>query len=263
VPETHPLLAVQDLALHRDNGAPVLRGLSFTLARGEIFGVVGESGSGKSQLLLSLLGLSMRDAQLSGSARFDGVELVGASASALRGIRGNRIAMLFQDPMRALNPHLTLDRQLTEGLRHHRAVSGPVARQRAREALRAVELSEPDALLQRYPHELSGGMAQRVMLAMALLTEPDLLLADEPTTALDATTQVRVLDLLLALRQRLGMAVLIVTHDLGVVARVADRVAVMYQGEMVEQGAVTTLFSHPAHAYTATLLAAARRLELP
>ena len=259
--ESAASLDVSQLRLTRADGTAVLRDLSLTVRRGEILGVVGESGSGKSQLLLSLLGLAMPGSRLSGSARLGGQELVGASEPILRGIRGNRVAMLFQDPMSALNPYRRIASQLVEAVQCHRQMPAAQALVRATDVLRAVELHEPVRLLHQYPHELSGGMRQRVMLAMCLLCEPDLLLADEPTTALDVTTQARVLDLLLALRDRTGLAVLLVTHDLGVVARVADRVAVMHEGAIVEQGPVDTVLTAPGSAYAVQLLAAARRLE--
>ncbi len=195
-----PLLAVRDLSLHRADGAPVLRELDFDVRPGEIVGVVGQSGSGKSQLLLSLVGLAMRDARLSGSARFGAHELVGANEASLRALRGKQIAMLFQDPLLSWNPCLRMGVQLTEVLRAQ-GVDVRTARNRAVQALAQVELAEPERLLDQYPHELSGGMRQRAMLAMATLAGPSLLLADEPTTALDPTTQRRVLRRLGELRE--------------------------------------------------------------
>jgi oligopeptide transport system ATP-binding protein len=218
-----PLLELRKLALTRQDGLPVLQDIEFSVARGEIVAVVGESGSGKSQLLLSLLGLAMPGSRTTGSARFLGEELVGASEARLRQLRGDRIAMLFQDPMSALNPYLTVRTQLVEVLQAHRRISAAEALSRTVDALRVVHMPDPEQVLRQYPHELSGGMRQRVMLAMAVLSEPDLLLADEPTTALDVTTQAVVLDLLLELRERLGMSILVVTHDLGVVAYVIGR----------------------------------------
>jgi ABC-type glutathione transport system ATPase component len=259
--EAAPLLLAKGYSLLRVAGPPVLQELSFHVARGEILGVVGESGSGKSQLLLSLLGLAMPTTRTTGSCRFDTVELVGASAPVQRSLCGRRIAMLFQDPLLSWNPYLTLGRQLGEVLQAHRGLGRRAAAVRAAEALSAVGLADPQRLLQQYPHELSGGMRQRAMLAMAVLAEPDLLLADEPTTALDATTQVAILDLLLKLRRELGMSVLLVTHDLGVVARVADRVMVMRHGRIVEQGGTAELLRNPASGYARELLAAARQLE--
>jgi oligopeptide transport system ATP-binding protein len=231
------------------------------VGQGEILGVVGESGSGKSQLLLSLLGLAMRDARAAGSCRFDGVELVGATQSQFRFLRGRRIAMLFQDPLLSWNPYLTIGRQLAEVLQVHRGLARRAAESSAAQALSSVGLADTQRLLRQYPHELSGGMRQRAMLAMAVLAEPDLLLADEPTTALDATTQIAILDLLAKLRRERGMSILLVTHDLGVVARVADRVMVMRTGQIVEQGATRELLRNPVSAYARELLAAARQLE--
>jgi ABC-type glutathione transport system ATPase component len=259
--ESPPLLDVRDLRLNRGDGAVVLHDLSLSLQKGEILGVVGESGSGKSQLLLTLLGLAMPGSTASGSARLNGQELIGATEGHLRTLRGNRMAMLFQDPMTALNPYRTVAAQLIEAVRCHQQVPKAQARSRAREALHAVEMPEPDRQLEQYPHQLSGGMRQRVMLAMALLCTPDLLLADEPTTALDVTTQAQVLDLLLALRGKTGMGILLVTHDLGVVARIADRVMVMHAGVIVETGSVDEVLAMPQSAHARELVAAARRLE--
>ncbi len=261
--EDRPLLRASGYSLRRAGGLPVLQDLSFELGRSEILGVVGESGSGKSQLLLSLLGLAMRGAQVAGSCCFDGIELAGATEPVFRQLRGKRIAMLFQDPLLSWNPYLTIGVQLTEVLHAHGGLRAGVATARAADALAAVGLSEPQRVLLQYPHELSGGMRQRAMLAMAVLAEPDLLLADEPTTALDATTQISVLDLLASLRRERGMSILLVTHDLGVVARIADRVMVMRSGRIVEQGKTEALLRLPASDYARELLAAARQLEQP
>jgi ABC-type glutathione transport system ATPase component len=259
--ERSPLLRTSGYSLRRADGQPVLHDISFELGRGEILGVVGESGSGKSQLLLSLLGLAMRGARAAGSCCFDGIELTGATEPVFRQLRGKRIAMLFQDPLLSWNPYLTIGTQLTEVLRAHGGLRAGAAVARAAEALAAVGLKEPLCALRQYPHELSGGMRQRAMLAMAVLAEPDLLLADEPTTALDATTQIAVLDLLASLRRERGMSILLVTHDLGVVARIADRVMVMRSGRIVEQGKTEALLRQPASDYARELLAAARQLE--
>jgi ABC-type glutathione transport system ATPase component len=239
----------------------VVDDVALCVERRQILGIAGESGSGKTQLLLALLGLTPGGARVSGSARLAGEELVGAPEARLRGIRGNRIAIVFQDSMTALNPQLKLGLQMTEVLAAHRRCGAGEARDRALAMLEAVGLTEPARRLGQYPHELSGGMRQRVMIAMALLCEPDLLLADEPTTALDVTVQAQILDLLLELRERLGMGMVFVTHDLGVLARVADTITVMRQGRVVEQAAAETLFDAPREAYTRELLAAARRLE--
>ena len=257
------LLELRGLGLQRADGMLVLQHIDLSVARREIVAVVGESGSGKSQLLLSLLGLAMAGSRTSGSARFLGEELVGASQSRLRQLRGDRIAMLFQDPMSALNPYLTIRVQLVEVLQAHRQVGAAEAQSRALDALRTVHMPDPEQVMRQYPHELSGGMRQRAMLAMAVLSEPDLLLADEPTTALDVTTQAVVLDLLLELRDRLGMSILLVTHDLGVVARTADRVLILKAGVIVEQGSAVQLLTAPTSAYGAELLESVRRLERP
>jgi ABC-type glutathione transport system ATPase component len=260
-PEPKPLLRAENYGLVRADGVPVLQELSFTLGRGEILGVVGESGSGKSQLLLSLLGLAMPGARATGSVRYDGAELMGAREAQWCALRGRRIAMLFQDPLQSWNPYLTIGVQLLEVLQLHRHLTGHAARTAATEMLAAVGLPEATAHLTQYPHELSGGMRQRAMLAMAMLGEPELLLADEPTTALDATTQIAVLDLLARLRRERGLSVLLVTHDLGVVARVADRALVLESGRIVEQADVRTLLNAPVSACARGLLQAARVLE--
>jgi ABC-type glutathione transport system ATPase component len=257
---SEPLLRLQAYSQFRADGSPVLQGLSFELGRGEILGIVGESGSGKSQLLLGLLGLAMRGSRAEGSARFGGVELAGASEQVLRTVRGRQIAMLFQDPLLSWNPCLTLGSQLIETARLHLGVGAAAAREKVLLALSEAELPDDGSLLHRYPHEISGGMRQRALLALAVLAGPALLLADEPTTALDPTTQRRVLRRLTGLRDR-GMSILLVTHDLGVVAQVADRVLVLQQGVIVEQGATAQLLSAPASAYARTLLDAARQME--
>jgi oligopeptide/dipeptide ABC transporter ATP-binding protein len=248
-----PLLDIRDLTVsYRGESGPVraLDGVSMNLAPGEFLGIVGESGSGKTQLLLALLGLSAPGARLGGSIRYRGQELVGADEGTLRALRGARIAMIFQDPMTALNPYLTIGTQLTEGVRHHRGLDRRAARRRAIELLEAVHIPEPERRLVQHPHELSGGMRQRIVIAMALIGEPDILLADEPTTALDVTVQAQILTLLRELRARTGVAIMLVTHDLGVIAEVADRVTVMYAGRVVEQAGVERLFSDSRHPYT-------------
>ena len=261
--ETQPLLEVKELGLTRADGSAVLQDLSFTLDRGRVLSIVGESGSGKSQLLLSLLGLAMPGARLAGSARLGGQELLNAGEAVLRRLRGERLAMLFQDPMTALNPYMTIRRQLVEVLQLHRGQSVAAATAAARRALADVELPDPDLHLRQYPHELSGGMRQRVMIAMAILTSPDVLLADEPTTALDVTTQARVLDLLQRLRAERGMSILLVTHDLGVVARMGGEAIVLREGRIVERASTRVLLTAPSSQYGAALLAAVRRLEQP
>ena len=268
------LLAVHDLRTHfADEDGAVLRavdGVSFHLERGEVLCLVGESGSGKSVACLSLLGLVpcppgrrvagrilYRDSR-GGSE----VDLAQAPEAVLRRIRGNRIAMVFQDPMTALNPYMTVERQLGEVLQVHRGASRAVARAAVVRAMRDVGIAAPESRLRDYPHQLSGGMRQRVMIAMALLCEPDLLVADEPTTALDVTVQAQILRLVLERKAELGLGVLWVTHDLGVVARIADRVAVMYAGRIVEHGPVREVLGAPRHPYTAALRRAVPRLDL-
>jgi microcin C transport system ATP-binding protein len=255
------LLAVEDLSVSFD--APgrrieAVRHASFTLDRGETLALVGESGSGKSVTALSILQLLPypKASHPSGSIRLESLELVGAGEDMLRKVRGNRIGMVFQEPMTSLNPLHTIERQVGEVLKVHRGLSGSAARPRILELLRLVRLQDAENRLDAYPHQLSGGQRQRVMIAMALANEPDVLIADEPTTALDVTVQAQILQLLADLQRRLGMAVLLITHDLTIVRRVAHRVAVMKDGEIVEQGPVERVFGQPAHAYTRMLLAA-------
>jgi len=254
--EGEPLLEIRNLSIGYQGDLGMLRavdGVSLSLSPGEFLGIVGESGSGKSQLLLAMLGLTSPGARVGGSIRYRGRELVGAPESALAAVRGARIGMIFQDPMTALNPYLTIGTQLTEGVRHHRGLSRGAARRRALELLDAVHIAEPRRRLDQHPHELSGGMRQRIVIAMALICEPDILLADEPTTALDVTVQAQILTLLRELRERTRVAVILVTHDLGVIAEVADRVAVMYAGRIVEQTDVRRLFARARHPYTEAL----------
>ncbi|HEX6841783.1 MAG TPA: ABC transporter ATP-binding protein [Stellaceae bacterium] len=236
-----------------------VKGVSFDLDRGETLALVGESGSGKSVTALSILQLLPYPAASHGrrsSIRFDGAELVGAPPTVMRDIRGNRIAMVFQEPMTSLNPLHTIEKQLTETLFLHKRMKGPAARARAIELLRLVGLAEAEKRLGAYPHQLSGGQRQRVMIAMALANEPDILVADEPTTALDVTIQAQILTLLKSLKARFGMALLLITHDLTIVRKMADRVCVMTKGEIVETGPVAEIFARPRHAYTRHLLAA-------
>jgi ABC-type glutathione transport system ATPase component len=256
------VLEVRDLAVQLGSHR-LLDGVSFDLAAGEVYGVAGPSGCGKTQLLYALMGLSPRGAAITGSARLEGRELVGLTQRELTALRGDRIAMVFQDPMSALNPYLSIGTQLTEVLRIHRKSSRRAARDAAAAMLDAVHIVDPGRRLSQYPHELSGGMRQRVMIAMALLCEPAVLLADEPTTALDVTVQAQVVALLAELTARLGTAIVFVTHDLGVLASIADRVAVMDRGRIVEEAAAEKLFAAPAHEATRGLLAAARELALP
>jgi oligopeptide transport system ATP-binding protein len=229
----------------------------------ECLGVVGESGSGKTQLLLALLGLLGPAARVSGSIRYRGEELTGASPARLAALRGRRIAMVFQDALSALNPHLRVVTQLTEGARRHLRLGRRAARARASELLATVQIDRPAERLRQYPHELSGGMRQRVLIAMALMCEPEILLLDEPTTALDVTVQAQVLELLRAVRERTGVACVFVTHDLAALASLADRVAVMYAGRIVEHASAEALYATPLHPYTAGLLRSLPRLDLP
>jgi microcin C transport system ATP-binding protein len=255
------LLAVQDLAVSFavDGGdVAAVRGVSFALDRGETLALVGESGSGKSVTALSIMQLLPypRARHPAGSIRFQDRELLGAPEPDMERIRGDRVAMIFQEPMTSLNPLHTIEKQVNETLRVHRGLSRPAARARTLELLRLVGLPEAERRLDAYPHQLSGGQRQRVMIAMALANEPDLLIADEPTTALDVTIQAQILDLLRRLQAKFGMALLLITHDLAVVRKMAERVAVMQAGEIVEAGPVEQIFTHARHPYTRRLLAA-------
>jgi ABC-type glutathione transport system ATPase component len=261
--EAQHLLSVQGYGLKRADGLAVFEDVSFDVGAGEIVGILGESGSGKTQLLLSLLGLAMHGARSSGSARIAGHELVGADSRTLNAVRGADIAMLFQDPQQALNPFLSIGTQLFEVPRVAALGNRSARKAHVVSALEDVGLADAASLLDRYPHELSGGMRQRVMLAMCLLAQPKLLLADEPTTALDVTTQLAVLDLMRQQCDQRQLAVILVTHDWGVIARVADRALVMQSGRIVEQGTMQTLLQQPQSSYAQSLLAAARALELP
>ncbi len=255
------LLEIEDLGVRFGAGAPAVKGASFTLDRGETLAIVGESGSGKSVTALSILQLLPYPVAThpSGSIRFDGQELIGRDDRFMRAIRGRRIGMIFQEPMTSLNPLHTVERQVSEVLFVHRGLGRAAARARTVELLRLVQIPDPEARLGAYPHQLSGGQRQRVMIAMALANEPDILIADEPTTALDVTIQAQILQLLKELQARLGMAILLITHDLTIVRRFAERVAVMTKGELVEQGPVAEIFDRPRHPYTRHLLAAEPR----
>jgi oligopeptide/dipeptide ABC transporter ATP-binding protein len=231
-----------------------VNGVSFEVRHGEVLGVVGESGSGKSVTMLSLLGLLGSTARTTGSARLEGGELIGLDQRQLRGIRGKQVGFVFQDPMTTLNPVIKVGSQLVEAIRAHRDVDRATARREALDLLVAVGIPEPRQRLEQHPVHLSGGMRQRVTIALALANSPKLIIADEPTTALDVTIQAQILELLGEMRRRLGAAVVIVTHDLGVIAETADRVLVMYAGRVVEQCSVDELFDEPAHHYTQALL---------
>lgn len=254
-----PLLDVRNLQVafgSRDLRTLAVRGISFNVGRGETVAIVGESGSGKSVSALSVMRLLPYPtaSHPGGEIVFDGLDLLKANEPAMRKIRGRRISIIFQEPMTSLNPLQTIERQVGEVLLVHRGLSGEAARVRVLELLRKVGIREPEKRLAAYPHEMSGGQRQRVMIAMALANEPDLLIADEPTTALDVTIQAQILDLLKALQKSRGLAVLFITHDLGLVRELADRVVVMRHGEAVEQGTVAEVFARPQHAYTRGLL---------
>jgi len=258
------LLEVTDLAISipTENGLiEAVRGISLSIAPGETVGIVGESGSGKTMLALSVLGLLPRRAQVTGSVRLDGEELLQASEAHWRQVRGNRAAMVFQDPMTALNPMYSVGWQVAECLRLHQHDKKADAHKRAAELLDAVGLPEPATIARRFPHELSGGMRQRVVIAMAIANEPELLIADEPTTALDVTVQAQILDLLKSIQRETHAAMIMISHDLGVVAGIADRVLVMYAGKAVEVGGVDAVFARPRMPYTAGLLASLPSLE--
>jgi peptide/nickel transport system ATP-binding protein len=262
-----PLLEIRNLvtAFHTPAGrVPAVDGVSLTVERGTTLGLVGESGCGKSVTAMSVLGLVAAPGVVeSGEILLDGpggsIDLVGLPEPRLRGIRGGRIGMIFQEPMTSLNPVFTIGDQVAEAVMLHRGAGRATARARALEMLRLVRIADPEQRLDEYPHQLSGGMRQRVMIAMALACEPDLVIADEPTTALDVTIQAQILELLADLRRRLGTAILLITHDLGVVAETCDEVAVMYAGRIVERAPAAELFAHPRHPYTIGLLAARPR----
>jgi peptide/nickel transport system ATP-binding protein len=261
------LLEVEDLSVRfdtDDGSVHAVDRLTFTLEAGEVLGVVGESGCGKSVSAMSLLQLLPETAHVSGRARFfserfDGLDLITASRSRLRDIRGREIAFVFQEPMTSLNPAFRIGNQLGEVLRRHLGLSRGQARTRAIELLDLVRIPAPERRVDEYPHQLSGGMRQRVMIAIALACDPKILIADEPTTALDVTIQAGILDLMRDLRERLGTAIVLITHNLGVVADIADRVIVMYAGRKVEEAPVRELYAHPQHPYTIGLLGAIPR----
>ncbi|MBN9526117.1 MAG: ABC transporter ATP-binding protein [Alphaproteobacteria bacterium] len=260
------LLEVEDLRTHFavDGGEfRAVDGVSFRVGRGRTLAIVGESGCGKSVTSLSIMGLvpSPPGRIAGGTVRFAGRELTGLDPADLRDLRGNRLAMIFQEPMTSLNPAFTIGEQIMEGLVRHKKLSRAAARTRAIEMLRRVNIPAPERRIDDYPHKLSGGMRQRAMIAMALACDPELLIADEPTTALDVTVQAQILDLLRALQRDFGTAILLITHDLGVVAEMADDVVVMYAGQVVEQAPVARLFDQPQHPYTIGLLGSVPRLD--
>jgi oligopeptide/dipeptide ABC transporter ATP-binding protein len=261
-----PVLEVTDLAVRfRTRRGPVdaVRGVSFTLERGRSLGIVGESGSGKSQTCYAIMGLLPGNAAVSGSARLEGEELVGARRGRLDALRGQRMSLVFQDPMTALTPHLTVGAQLSEIVRQHEGSSQHDARHRAIEIMDRVRINDPERRYEMYPFELSGGMRQRIVIASALILRPALVIADEPTTALDVTVQAEVLRTFKAVVEHTGTSLILVTHDLGVVAGACDEVAVMYAGRIVERADTITLFREPKHPYTRALLACRPRLDDP
>ena len=260
------LLEIKDLSIEfHDHDVPerVVHDVSFSLAEGEILGIVGESGSGKSMTAMAIAGLLKRhDVEKKGTILFEGTELLHASRAQLRKIQGNDIGIIFQEPMTSLNPVKRIGWQVEESLRIHRPdMSKEERRHRAIVALLDVELPNPEQVYKKYPHELSGGMRQRVMIASAMICEPKLLIADEPTTALDVTIQAQILELMMELKDKLGMAIIMITHDLGVVASMCERIAVMYAGRIVEYGTTDDIFYHPKHQYTKGLIRSIPRLD--
>jgi len=261
------LLRMDDLRVHFDTDEGVVKavdGLSLEVARGEMLGIVGESGSGKSVANMTILGLTRAsNAAITGRIEFEGRDLIGMTDDDLRAIRGNEISMIFQDPLSSLHPFYKVGKQLVEAIQVHQTLDEKAAIARATELLGLVGIPDPERRIGEYPHEFSGGMRQRVMIAMALTNDPKLLIADEPTTALDVTTQAQILQLIERLRQEFGMAVIMITHDLGVVAEVADRVMVMYAGRAVESGTLEQIFYDPQHPYSWGLLGSLTRIDQP
>ena len=259
------LLEVKDLRVSFFTPAGEVKavgGISFSLEKGKVLGIVGESGSGKSVTAYSILQILEKTGKIvSGSIRFNGQELVGAGEKVMKELRGNRISIIFQDPMTSLNPTFSIGHQLMEGILLHTPRNRQQAWDRAVEMLRLVGVNEPEKRMKQYPHQLSGGMRQRIMIAMALACEPDILIADEPTTALDVTIQAQILELMQKLQKEMGMAILMITHDLGVVAQMCDEVIVMYAGTICEQGTVDEIFYNPRHSYTKGLLRSIPTLE--
>jgi oligopeptide/dipeptide ABC transporter ATP-binding protein len=266
VSDAAPLLDVRDLRTHFETEAGVHRavdGVSFSVSANRTLGIVGESGCGKSVTSLSIMGLVPEPPGIraGGSIVFRGEDLLRKSRREMEEIRGSKISMIFQEPMTSLNPVYRVGDQIVEGLIRHTGLSKAAARARAIEMLRLVRIPSPETRVDAYPHEMSGGMRQRVMIAMAMACEPDLLIADEPTTALDVTIQAQILDLMRDLRARLGAAIILITHDLGVIAEMADEVAVMYAGRIVEKADVRSLFANAQHPYTLGLMASIPRLD--
>jgi peptide/nickel transport system ATP-binding protein len=261
-----PLVEIENLRVvfYGDAGrvTHAVDGVDLAVARGATLGVVGESGCGKSVTVLAVMGLLPKgDCDVSGAVRFDGVDLLRLPDRTLRDLRGDRLAMIFQEPMTSLNPSYTIGEQIIEAIVRHRGVSRGEARGRAIEMLRRVRIPSPEERIDEYPHKLSGGMRQRAMIAIALACDPELLIADEPTTALDVTIQAQILDLMRDLKAETGAAIILITHDLGVVAEVCDEVAVMYAGQIVERAPVDVLFEEPQHPYTLGLMGSIPRLD--
>jgi oligopeptide/dipeptide ABC transporter ATP-binding protein len=264
---TDALLKVEDLRVHFDTDDGIVKavdGISYEVRPGEMLGIVGESGSGKSVANLTTLGLTRApNAEISGRILFEGMDLVEMEGEELRAIRGNQISMIFQDPLSSLHPFYKVGRQLVEAIQVHRDMDKSAALDRSVELLGLVGIPDPERRAGEYPHEFSGGMRQRAMIAMALANEPKLLIADEPTTALDVTTQAQILRLIERLREEFGMAVIMITHDLGVIAEVAQNVLVMYAGRVVEAGTLDQIFYDPQHPYTWGLLGSLTRIDRP
>ncbi len=259
-----PILDIRNLNVRfstQDGEVSAVNDVSLSLNKGECLGIVGESGSGKSQTFMAAMGLLAANGKASGEILFDNKNLIGADEATLNEVRGNRMGMIFQDPMTSLTPHMKIGRQLGEVLVRHRAASAAEAREQSLAMLKRVQVPEAERRLDMYPHELSGGLRQRVMIAMALLCRPEVIIADEPTTALDVTVQAQILDIMRDVKERLNTALILITHDLGVIAGLADRVAVMYAGRIVEVGDVRSIFNDPRHPYTKGLLACTPRLD--
>jgi oligopeptide transport system ATP-binding protein len=258
------LLRVSGLEVSFDTPEGVVKavnGVDFELNEGETLAIVGESGAGKSQLVMAMMGLLAENGSARGEAEFQGKDLLQIKPKDLNSIRGKHIAMIFQDPMTSLNPYLTIEKQMTEVVMHHQGLRKEEAREHAVEMLRAVRIPDPEERIKQYPHEYSGGMRQRVMIAMGLLCQPDLLIADEPSTALDVTIQAQITQLVGELSRKTNMSVILITHDMAVVAEICDRVIVMYAGEVVESGSAADIFYQPMHPYTKGLLASVPRLD--
>lgn len=259
-----PILKVKNLTTNfftKDGSVEAVNDVSFDVFPGEVLGIVGESGAGKSQVFMSIMGLLAQNGKASGSVLYKDQEILNLPVEKLNRIRGDKISMIFQDPMTSLNPYLTVAKQMSEVLVQHAGMSWADAEKKSLETLDLVKIPEAKTRLHAYPHELSGGMRQRVMIAMALLCRPDILIADEPTTALDVTVQAQILELMTDLKKEIQTSIIIITHDLGVIAEIAERVHVMYAGRIVEKGSVEQIFYHPNHPYTKGLLLSTPRLD--